>query len=141
MAQHIEKTGEIEAPVETVYRVVADVESYPEFLPGVKRVARLEGDVVEMTVGLGPIDVTWTSKARMTPYESIVIDLVEGPFRQLAGEWSFEPLGAAGSKVTLSLGFEFSNRLLSSAFRRGFTHIADRLVSEFSRRADVVYGA
>jgi len=38
------------------------------------------------------------------------------------------------------LNFEFSSKVLSSAFRRGFTHIADRLVSEFSARADVVYG-
>jgi coenzyme Q-binding protein COQ10 len=91
--RHIEKTGEIDASVERVYRVVADVEKYPEFLPGVKRVARLEGDLVEMTVGLGPIDVTWTSRASLTPFESIVIDLVEGPFRQMDVRWEFTPQG------------------------------------------------
>jgi ribosome-associated toxin RatA of RatAB toxin-antitoxin module len=52
----------------------------------------------------------------------------------------FEPLGSEGSKVTLVLSFDFSSKVLSSAFRRGFTHIADRLVSEFSHRADVIYG-
>ena len=30
---------------------------------------------------------------------------------------------------------------LYAAFRRGFTHIADRLVGEFSRRADEVYAS
>jgi len=38
------------------------------------------------------------------------------------------------------LSFDFSSKVLSSAFKRGFTHIADRLVNEFSQRADAVYG-
>ena len=105
MAQHIEKTGEIDAPVETVYQVVADVESYPEFLPGVKRVVRLGNDMVEMTVGLGPIDVTWTSRANLTPYESIVIDLVEGPFRQMDVRWEFTPQGE-GTRVKYTTDFD-----------------------------------
>ena len=93
MAQQIVKSGEIDAPVDKVYQVVADVTKYPEFLPGVIKVTRLEGDIVEMTVGLGPIDVTWKSKAVFTPYESIVIDLVEGPFRQMDVRWEFTPRG------------------------------------------------
>jgi ribosome-associated toxin RatA of RatAB toxin-antitoxin module len=52
----------------------------------------------------------------------------------------FEPLGDEGSKISLGLSFDFSSRVLSSAFRRGFAHIADRLVHEFSKRADAVYG-
>jgi ribosome-associated toxin RatA of RatAB toxin-antitoxin module len=105
VSRRIEKTGEIDAPVETVYQVVADVERYPEFLPGVKRVARLEGDWVEMTVGLGPIDVTWTSKASLTPYESIVIDLVEGPFRQMDVRWEFVPQGK-GTRIKYTTDYE-----------------------------------
>ena len=91
--RHIEKIGEIDAPVEKVYQVVADVLKYPEFLPGVIKVARLEGDIVEMTVRLGPIDVSWKSKAVFKPYESIIIDLVEGPFRQMDVRWEFTPQG------------------------------------------------
>jgi ribosome-associated toxin RatA of RatAB toxin-antitoxin module len=72
--------------------------------------------------------------------ERLTLSLVEGPFKQLSGEWLFEPLGDEGSKVSLGLSFDFSSRVLSSAFRRGFAHIADRLVHEFSKRADAVYG-
>ena len=115
VAQQIRKSGEIDAPVETVYHVVADVESYPEFLPGVKRVARLEGDFVEMTVGLGPIDVTWTSKARMTPYESIVIDLVEGPFRQMDVRWEFR---SREDKTWVKYTTDFALRLSVPGIRR-----------------------
>jgi hypothetical protein len=68
------------------------------------------------------------------------LSLVDGPFQHLSGEWLFDPLGDKGSKVTLVLNFDFSSRVLSSAFRRGFTRIADRLVYEFSKRADDIYG-
>ena len=67
MTQHIERAGLIDAPTEKVYQVVSDVTRYPEFLPGVKKVELFEGDIVEMTVRLGPIDVAWKSKAAFEP--------------------------------------------------------------------------
>ena len=57
------------------------------------------------------------------------------PFGLLA-----DGMGDLGSKVTLALDFDFSSKLLSSAFRRGFAHIADHMVNEFCQRADDVYG-
>ena len=44
------------------------------------------------------------------------------------------------SKVTLVLSFDFSSSVLSSAFRRGFALVADKLVYDFGKRADDVYG-
>jgi coenzyme Q-binding protein COQ10 len=108
--QHIVKTGEIGAPVEKVYQVVADVTKYPEFLPGVMQVRRLEDEIVEMTVGLGPIVVTWKSKAVFKPYESIVIDLVEGPFRQMDVRWEFTPDGGK-TQVKYTTDFELRLRV------------------------------
>ena len=109
-SQHIEKSGEIDAPVEQVYRVVADVDRYPEFLPGVTKVARLEADIVEMTVSLGPIDVSWKSRATFRPNESIVIELVEGPFRQMDVKWEFTPQGD-GTRARYATDFELNLRL------------------------------
>ena len=64
-----------------------------------------------------------------------------GPFSHLSGEWLFKPLGEDGSKVTLLLSFDFASSLLSSAFRSGFAQVADKLVYDFGKRADVVYGS
>jgi len=127
--------GEIDAPVERVYQVVADVEKYPEFLPGVKRVVRLEGDLVEMTVGLGPIDVTWISRASLAPFESIVIDLVEGPFRQMDVRWEFTPQGGR-TKVKHTTEFELRlpmpgmGRIVSRAIEAN----TDATIRAFRRR-------
>lgn len=92
---HVEKSGEVEFPVEKIYQTVADVEKYPEFLPGIKKV-EVNGDLVKMTVNMGPATVSWTSKATYEPNKSISFKLVEGPFKQLDGKWEF----AADGKMT-----------------------------------------
>ena len=65
---------------------------------------------------------------------------MDGPFSHLTGEWQFKALGEDGSKVILSMNFDFSSSIISSAFRRGFAHIADKLVNDFGKRADTIYG-
>lgn len=140
----IKRTALVLHPAMDMFRLVKDVPSYPEFLTWC-----LKSDVHEqspdhqlasLVVKIGGITQTFTTHNRLVPGELLTLSLVDGPFRHLAGEWIFEPLGSEGSKVTLVLNFDFSSRMLSGAFRRGFTHIADRLVHEFSNRADDIYG-
>jgi ribosome-associated toxin RatA of RatAB toxin-antitoxin module len=134
-SQHIEKSGEIDAPVEQVYRVVADVVRYPEFLPGVEKVARLEADIVEMTVRLGPIDITWKSRATFRPNESIVIELVEGPFRQMDVKWEFTPQGDR-TRARYATDFELNLRLpaIHRIAARAIEANADATIEAFRRR-------
>lgn len=127
-----------------MFRLVQDVPAYPDFLTwcldAKVREQDAEHQVATLVVRISGMTQTFTTHNRFVPGERLTLALVDGPFQRLAGEWLFEQLGGAGSKVTLVLNFEFSNKMLSAAFRRGFTHIADRLVSEFSKRADDVYG-
>lgn len=127
-----------------MFRLVQDVPAYPDFLTwcldATVREQDAEHQVATLVVRISGMTQTFTTHNRFVPGERLTLALVDGPFQRLAGEWLFEQLGGAGSKVTLVLNFDFSNKVLSAAFRRGFTHIADRLVSEFSKRADDVYG-
>jgi ribosome-associated toxin RatA of RatAB toxin-antitoxin module len=127
-----------------MFRLVQDVPAYPDFLSWCVASSvheqSAEHQVATLVVRVSGMTQSFTTHNRLVPGERLTLSLVDGPFQRLAGEWLFEPLGADGSKVTLVLSFEFSNKMLSAAFRRGFTHIADRMVSEFSRRADQVYG-
>ena len=131
-------------PAMDMFRLVQDVPAYPDFLTWCLKSEvheqSHEHQLATLVVKISGMTQTFTTRNRFVPGERLTLSLVEGPFRHLAGEWRFEPLGEQGSKVTLVLGFEFSSRVLSSAFRRGFAHIADRLVGEFSKRADDVYG-
>jgi ribosome-associated toxin RatA of RatAB toxin-antitoxin module len=132
-------------PAMDMFRLVQDVPAYPDFLTwcvaSTVHEQSAEHQVATLSVRISGMTQSFTTHNRLVPGERLTLSLVDGPFQRLAGEWLFEPLGTDGSKVTLVLSFEFSNKMLSAAFRRGFTHIADRMVSEFSRRADHVYGA
>jgi len=127
-----------------MFRLVQDVPAYPQFLgwcvSSEVHEQTAEHQVATLVVKVSGITQSFTTHNRFVPGERLTLALVDGPFRHLAGEWLFEPLGSEGCKVTLVLSFDFSSKVLSSAFRRGFTHIADRLVNEFSQRADAVYG-
>ena len=127
-----------------MFRLVQDVLSYPEFLSWCTRSELHEQtsdqQLATLEVKVSGINQKFTTRNRFVPGEQLTMSLVDGPFRRLSGEWQFEQLGEDGCKITLALEFDFSSRVLSSAFRRGFTHIADRLVSDFCQRADVFYG-
>jgi ribosome-associated toxin RatA of RatAB toxin-antitoxin module len=132
-------------PALEMYRLVLDVASYPAFLSWCTGALVLEQDdrqqLARLEVSIAGLRQTFATRNHLVPGERLGLELVEGPFRHLTGQWDFTPLGDRGSKVTLNLAFDFSSSLLSGAFRRGFATVADKLVYDFSTRADKVYGA
>lgn len=126
-----------------MYRLVHDVEQYPAFLSWCTDASLLEQSedmqLGSLTVSVAGVEQQFTTRNRLNRGELIAIGLVNGPFQSLNGEWTFRDLGGQGSKIGLDLSFEISSGLLSSAFNRGFAHVADRLVRDFSARADQVY--
>jgi len=141
----ITRTALVFHPAHDMYQLVQDVNSYPHFLSWCTDARVLEHtadmQLAKLDVSIGGVKQSFTTRNRLVPGELLTLSLVDGPFRHLSGEWRFHALSEKGSKVSLSLTFDFSSGLLSAAFRRGFARVADKLVLDFSRRADRVYGA
>ncbi len=129
---------------EAMYQLVADVETYPDFLPWCRsaRVDADNGDEVKasLEIARGPVRKTFTTRNRLRPGEAIHMSLVEGPFKHLEGEWRFTPLGHDGSKIELHLEFDFESRLLKATVGPVFNHIAETMVDAFCKRAHTLYG-
>ena len=68
------------------------------------------------------------------------MQLLEGPFEQLLGEWRFEPLGDDAAKVFLDLKFKFKSKLLDMSLSPIFTKIANSQLDAFVARAKKIYG-
>ena len=68
------------------------------------------------------------------------MQLLEGPFEQLLGEWRFEPLGDDAAKVFLDLKFKFKSKLLDITLSPIFTKIANSQLDAFVERAKKIYG-
>ena len=129
---------------ELVYQVVEDVERYPEFVPGCTEAKILERSAYEMVARLavrrGPLRTEFTTRNRLDPGRSMHLDLVDGPFRILEGNWSFTPVASNGCRIELSLRFQFSNLLKSALFEPLFEETAASLMRAFVSRAQSMPG-
>lgn len=128
---------------EQMYAVVNGVEYYPEFLPWCARTAILSQTETSLEASIlmqkGRLNHQFSTRNTMQPGESIHIELIEGPFRKLSGDWSFSDVPGQGSKIELKMEFEFSNRLIGALIGPVFTQIANSLVDAFCRRAHQLY--
>ena len=127
---------------ELLYQLVEDVERYPQFVPGCTEATVLERSTNEMVARLavrrGPLRMQFTTRNRLDPGRSMHMDLVDGPFRTLEGEWSFAPVASNGCRIELSLRFQFSNLLKSALFEPLFEETAASLVRAFVSRAQSI---
>jgi len=129
-----------------MFALVHDVAQYPKFLPWCAathvRPQAQERDVVEARVEIAYMGVQshfTTTNVHRFP-ESITLALVDGPFRDLRGEWSFRALGEDACKVSLDLHYRFAAGLLGRAIAPVFERVANSLVDAFAARAEQMYG-
>jgi len=129
---------------EEMYRLVDDIESYPDFLPwcrSTKVISRDENEVkASIEIARGALNKSFTTLNRLQHNKIIEMRLVSGPFKHLQGFWRFDALGEQASKISFDLDFEFDSRLLALAVGPVFNQIVNSMVDAFSKRAVEVYG-
>ena len=85
------------------------------------------------------ISKTFTTRNTLTDNQSILMHLVDGPFKKLIGGWKFTPLSQDACKIEFQLDFEVTNKLIELAFGRIFKELALNMVQAFTMRAREVY--
>ena len=140
---NVHRSALVPHSAEQMFRLVDDVEAYPEFLPWCRyaRIRRSDGVIMEATLELrkGGIRKRFTTRNTRRPPEAIDIDLLGGPFRALEGGWRFRELSETGCKVALDLEFEFESKMLDVMLGAYFEDTCNSLVDAFTRRAAQVY--
>lgn len=140
----IHKTKTVHYTAAQMYKLVNDIEDYPEFLPwcAAADVHHRDEDEARATLHLSfsGMRKSFTTCNRLQKDKMIEVRLIEGPFKRLEGFWRFEPLPDGGCHVVFDLTFDFSNRLLAMAFGPVFSQVAHGLVDAFCQRAEEVYG-
>jgi len=129
----------IAQPPAVVFALVADVASYPSFVPGCSSaeiLLRTASEVVaRIAVHRGPLSTRLTTRNRLQPHQSITMELVDGPLRALHGVWSFAPVAANGCRIDLTLEFEFSNPFKAALLEPLIEGTATSMVKAFVARA------
>jgi ribosome-associated toxin RatA of RatAB toxin-antitoxin module len=127
-----------------MFDLVNDVESYPRFLPWCQKatIRFANENRVEATLEVGVRGAThrFTTRNSLERPNRIGLELIEGPFRKLSGEWRFDAPADQGCVVSLNLDFEASSVPLRLIFEILFEELIRSQVQAFVDRAESVYG-
>jgi ribosome-associated toxin RatA of RatAB toxin-antitoxin module len=141
--QVVERSAIVTFTPAQMFALVNDVARYPEFLPWCTA-ARIE-DLSEterlaaIKVARGVLRTEFTTRNTLKKDAQIFMQLVDGPFQNLTGEWRFEAIGERGSRVQFRVEFEFKNRLTAAAFNGIFEALCNTIVDAFVVRAQKIY--
>jgi ribosome-associated toxin RatA of RatAB toxin-antitoxin module len=137
-----------------MFDLVTNVAQYPQFLPWcdharvVETSTPIESAKATALVGISFSGVRQSFTTRNTHsidakgVHQVHLDLVQGPFSQLAGAWLFTPVGTAeqnACRVDLHLNYDFDSAALAALVGPVFDKIASSMVDAFVKRAEQVY--
>ena len=127
-----------------MFELVNNIDDYSQFLNWCDSSSILNQSEDQITASVeinkGGIKQAFSTLNTLTPYESISIELIDGPFDELTGEWRFEPLGENAAKIHLDLQFKFKSMLIDMALSPVFKNIANSQLDSFVARAKYIYG-
>ena len=134
---------------EQMYALIADIESYPAFLPWCSgcriRGRRKDGDVeivdADLIISFKVFRERFGSRVTLNPNEKkIEVAYLDGPFKYLNNYWSFRAIDEANCEVDFFVDFEFKSRTLQAIIGVVFNEAMQRIVRAFERRAAALYG-
>lgn len=129
---------------EQLFDLVADVERYPEFVPGwlSARVHKKVDNVlhVEQTIGLHKIQRRFYTRTTLDRPQRVHVASRDAPFRYLNIHWHFAEDHETGCQVSLLVDYQMHSLLLAGLFDRVFGHATAQLTNAFERRAQQEYG-
>ena len=144
MPTHAEKRIVPYSP-DQMYALVADVETYPDFLPWCvgARIKKRAGSVffADLMIGYKLIRERFTSRVELHPADRrIDVTYTDGPFRYLNNHWVFVEQEQGGCLIDFYVDFEFKNLVLQRVMGLFFNEAVRRMVQAFEDRAKTLYG-
>ena len=148
--KHVKKSVLLWYSPAEMYTLVTAVADYPQFLPWCERADVLEqranGMTARLHMALSGLRHAFTTRNVHVPNESVVVELVDGPFSSLDGHWKFvrlsKPSAQQGQacRIEFELRYGFSNGAFEAVLSPVFDRVANTLVDSFVKRAEQVYG-
>ncbi|MAS44662.1 MAG: ubiquinone-binding protein [Rhodobacteraceae bacterium] len=149
MPTHAEKRT-MPYSADQMYALIADVPSYPEFLPWCSaariraRTPQPDGSEVldaDLVISFKVFREKFGSRVTLIPQERrIDVAYLDGPFRYLNNHWKFDPREDGGCDVDFFVDFEFRSIVLQKLIGVVFNEAMQRIVRAFETRAEALYG-
>ena len=136
----IKKSAIVLHPAKKMFQLVDLVENYPQFLPWCGSTKIIERDnnktIASIEIKYKGIRQTFTTENTKKQNQEMIIKLIDGPFKYLAGKWIFKNLDKDSCQIELKLEYEFSNVILEKLISPVFNMIANTFIDEFIKEAN-----
>lgn len=127
-----------------MFDLVHEIDAYPQFLPwcsGAQVQSLADGNLrATLLIDYRGLRQSFTTFNRYEEPVHISMELVDGPFTRLNGQWRFRPLREDACKVEFELEYLFARGLLGQALAPVFGHIAGSMIDAFVQRAEAIHG-
>lgn len=144
---HHSETRHLPFSAAQMYDLVADVASYPQFLPWtaaarIRSSQEIAGGTeisADLVISFKVFREKFTSRVSLFQDDlRIDTEYLDGPFKHLQSRWEFEDADG-GCKVKFWVDFEFRNKVLQGAAGMFFNEAMQRIVRAFEARAIELY--
>ncbi len=134
--------------INDLFNLVADVESYPEFLPwcSAARIRKKNADfiVADLVICFKGITETYSSHVNLLKNQEepeIIVKAIDGPFENLDNFWKFKKISENQTEITFEIDFTFKSKILNSLIGSFFKKAYEKMINAFEERANEIYGA
>jgi len=129
---------------EQIFELVADVESYPYFLPwciDCKKISHShDGFQARMYIGFNLFRESFISDVKLSEPDSIIVSYKDGPFKYLNNFWKFNSLNNTNeTEVDFHIDFEFRSIFFEALMGIWFEEAVRKMIRAFEERADDLY--
>ena len=127
-----------------MYSLVANISSYPDFVPYCNLTIIEKDDdkevIASIELNFHGITKKFTTTNTMQLNESISMQLKGGHLENLNGKWIFEQMTTTSSKITLHIEYEVSNNIYAGVVDAVIEKVSNEVLMAFVARAGLVYG-
>ena len=136
---YIDKTEDINVDVNTIFTLINNVDGYKDFLPWCKNSIILSNTdnilIGEIEISKNLINWKFKTSNSYIKDKKIKLELVDGPFSHLNGEWNFKKKDNFNTQVSLYLEYQFDNRIIEMSLKPIFSSIMNSILDSFISEA------
>ena len=135
----IYKEEDINIDIETIFNLINDINSYPNYLPWCTKTKVIEKSdhsiIGKIFISKSFINWNFSTKNIINKNESITLELVDGPFESLNGKWSFSVIDGFNTRVSLEINYKFKSSLIELSIEPIFSSIMNSILKSFVQEA------
>lgn len=133
---------------EQMFNLVADIDSYKEFLPWCNDSKIIETNqkedhsllIADLEIGYDQFVYTYRSEVLvMNDKSEINVRDLDGPFKYLKNQWKFKSINEHSCQIEFYIDFELNIKVFDILMKKFFDLAFQKMVEAFTNRAKEIY--